>query len=175
MQVLKRILLSLVLLGAGALILLLSDLHSREGERARGSEAQPRIPVALLKHISNILLDDVEHGLLEKLAAEGYKDGERIALHRFCAEGDLPTANAIAKRMTDGSFKMVISISTLSLQCVANANKDGRAIHVFGAVTDPAGAGVGIQQMGSTNKPPWLTGIGTFQPVEQILREAKKL
>ena len=77
--------------------------------------------------------------------------------------------------MTDGSFKMAITVSTLVLQCVANANKDGRAIHVFGGVTDPAGAGVGIRQMNSTNKPPWLAGIGSFQPVEQILREAKRL
>src|ERR1019366_2026479 len=70
---------------------------------------------------------------------------------------------------------MASTISAFSLQCVCNANKDGRTIHVFGAVTDPVGAGVGIRQMNSTNKPPWLAGIGTFQPVEQILREAKRL
>ena len=175
MQVLKRILLSLVLLGAAASTLLLSDLHSREGARARDAAAHNRIPVAILKHASNLLLDEVERGVLQKLDAEGYRDGGRIALQRFSAEGDLPTANAIAQHMTDGSFKMAISISTLSFQCVANANKSGRVIHVFGGVTDPAGAGVGIQQMGSTNKPPWLAGIGTFQPVEQIFREAKRL
>ena len=175
MQVLKRILLSLVLLGAAASTLLLSDLHSREGERAKNQAIRTKIPVAILKHASNLLLDEVERGVLQKLAAEGYKDGERIALQRFTAEGDLPTANAIAQHVADGSFKMAITISTLSLQCVANANKNGRVIHVFGGVTDPAGAGVGIQQMNSTNKPPWLAGIGTFQPVEQIFREAKRL
>lgn len=174
-QTFKRVLLSLVLLGTGALTLLLSDLHSREGRRVLESAAQSRAPVAILKHASNLLMDEVERGVLEKLSAEGYKDGERIALQRFSAEGDLPTANAIAKLITDGSFKMAISISTMSLQCVANANKDGRAIHVFGAVTDPAGAGVGIARMGSTNKPPWLTGIGTFQPVAEIFRESKRL
>ena len=36
------------------------------------------------------------------------------------------------------------------------------SVHVFGGVTDPAGAGVGIQKMNSTNKPPWLAGLGTF-------------
>ncbi|MFA6561419.1 MAG: ABC transporter substrate-binding protein [Verrucomicrobiia bacterium] len=174
-QTLKRVLLSVVLLGAAALTLLLSDLHSREGGRAGESATRSQIPVAILKHASNVLLDEVEHGLLQGLSAAGYKNGERLALQQFTAEGDLPTANAIAKLITDGSFKMAISISTMSLQCVANANKDGRAIHVFGAVTDPAGAGVGITQMGSTNKPPWLTGIGTFQPVAEIFREAKRL
>ncbi len=173
--ILRRVFLSLALLTAAGLILLLSDLHSRQGARKSKEEGPARIPVALLKHTSTQLTDDVERGVLEQLAAAGYSDGSRLALQRFCAEGDLPTANAIAQKMTDGSFKMAITISTLSLQCVANANKSGRAIHVFGAVTDPAGAGVGIRAMNSTNKPPWLAGIGTFQPVEQILREAKRL
>jgi ABC-type uncharacterized transport system substrate-binding protein len=58
--------------------------------------------VGLLKHASNSLLDDVECGVLEQLAAAGYRDGERITLQRFSAEGDLPTANAIAKQLTSG-------------------------------------------------------------------------
>lgn len=175
LQNVQRVVLSLILLGAGALTLLLSDLHSRN--RQAGEPGGPLAPtrVALLKHASNLLLDDVEQGVLDQLAAAGYRDGDRIRLDRFCAEGDLPTANAIARQVTDGSYRMVITISTLSLQCVANANRDGRAIHVFGGVTDPAGAGVGIQRMDSTDKPRWLAGIGTFQPVEQILRETQRL
>ena len=175
--ILKRVLLSLVLLSAGALVLLLSDLRSREGARHRSQKGDrtSSIPVALVKYTSNQLMDDVERGVLEQLAAAGYREGERLDLQRFSAESDVTTANTIAKRMTDGSFKMAISISTLMLQCVANANKDGRVIHVFGAVTDPAGAGAGIRQMNSTNKPPWMAGIGSFQPVESILREAKRL
>ena len=79
--------------------------------------------MAILKHASNRLLDELESGVLEQLAAAGYEDGQRLRLQRFSAEGDLPTANAIAKQVTDGSYQMVITISTLSLQCVANANK----------------------------------------------------
>lgn len=173
--ILKRLLLSVALLGAAALVLLLSDLHSRKGARGRIEGGRTVRSVALLKHASTRLLDEVERGVLEQLAAAGYQDGERLALQRFSAEGDLPTANAIAQRMTDGSFEMAITISTLSLQCVANANKDGHAIHVFAGVTDPVSAGVGIQQMNSTNKPPWLAGLGTFQPVDRIFKEAKRL
>lgn len=174
-QIFSCLFLSLVLLVAAALTLLLSDLRSREGSRSGAASGPRRIPVAILKHTSNSLLDETESGVLDRLVARGYRDGERIALQRFSAEGDLPTANTIAKRITDGSFKLVISISTLSLQCVANANREGRAIHVFGAVTDPAGASVGIREMNSTNKPPWMVGIGSFQPVERIFREAKRL
>lgn len=174
-QLFSRVFLSLALLAAAALTLMLSDLRSRAGARAAAAQGGTPIPVALLKHASNALLDQAERGVIEALAAEGYRDGDRIALQRFSAEGDLPTANAIATRMADGTFRMAITISTLSLQCLANANRDGRAIHVFGGVTDPAGAGVGIREMNSTNKPPWMTGIGTFQPVEPIFREAKRL
>jgi len=175
LQNLKRVVLSLVLLSAGALTLLLSDLHSRDRAQNAAVGTASQVRVALVKHASTPLLDEGESGVLEQLAAAGYKDGERISLQRFSAEGDLPTANAIAKQVTDGSFQMVITISTLSLQCVANANKDGRVIHVFGCVTDPAGAGVGIQRMDSTDKPPWLAGVGSFQPVEKIFREAHRL
>ncbi len=175
LQNLKRVVLSLILLGAGALTLLLSDLHSRDREDNTTGGEPAQFRVALLKHASNPLLDEVERGVLEQLAAAGYRDGERLALRRFSAEGDLPTANAIAKQVTDGSFGMVITISTLSLQCVANANRDGRVVHVFGGVTDPVGAGVGVRRMDSVEKPRWLAGIGTFQPVEEILREAQRL
>ena len=171
-RIVKRLVLSLGLLAAASAILLLSDLHSRVG--ARRSAGPVRIPVAILKHASNRLLDEVERGVLEQLAAAGYQDGERIALQRFSAEGDLPTANAIAKhdrrQLQDGHHDQHAVAAG-----VANANKDGRAVHVFGGVTDPAGAGVGIRQMDSTDKPRWLAGIGTFQPVEQILREARRL
>jgi ABC-type uncharacterized transport system substrate-binding protein len=173
--ILKRILLSLILLSAAALVLLLLDLHSRERGREQGGSGKSARQVALLKHASNALLDELERGVVARLAAAGYstQDGS-LALDRFSAEGDLPTANAIAKQITSGSYELAITLSTLSLQCVANANKDGRVVHVFGGVTDPAGAGVGIQQMNSTNKPAWITGLGTFQPVEQILKEAKR-
>jgi ABC-type uncharacterized transport system substrate-binding protein len=174
LQNLQRVGLSLVLLGAGALTLLLSDLASRHRTQTAESGAPAQVPVALLKHASNSLLDEVERGVVEQLAAAGYRDGERIRLKRFSAEGDLPTANSIARQITDGSYPLVITISTLSLQCVANANRDGRAVHVFGSVTDPAGAGVGIRRMDSTDKPRWLAGFGTFQPVEEILREARR-
>lgn len=174
-EVFRSVFVSLLLLAGVALALLLSDLHSREGKRNRPSGAQAKIPVAIFKYASHAVLDETERGIVEELASRGYKDGDRIAVQRFNAEGDLPTANSIAKRITDGSFKMVITISTPSLQCVANANKESHTIHVFGTVTDPVGAGVGIQHMESSNKPPWMAGIGTFPPVEHIFREAKRL
>ena len=36
---------------------------------------------------------------------------------------------------------MVVTVTTVSLQAVANANKDGKTMHVFGLVPDLFGAG----------------------------------
>ena len=104
MPTLKRLLLSLALLGAASLVLLFSDLHSRKGAQGKNNGSQAPRQVALLKHSSTMLLDEVERGMVAQLAAAGYQEGGRLALQRFNAEGDLPTANAIAQRMTDGSF-----------------------------------------------------------------------
>ena len=152
-------------------ILLASDWSSRSEGLAGGQ----RPKVAIVKFNSNLLLDEAEEALVARLAERGYRDGDNIVIQRFCPEADGAAHNIMARQVTDGSFDIVATISTLSLQAVANANKDGRAKHVFCTVTDPVGAGVGIKSLGSLDKPQYLTGIGTFQPVEEILVAAKKL
>jgi putative tryptophan/tyrosine transport system substrate-binding protein len=165
----KRLFLGLALILVAATVLLVSDWKSRRGQGKR----QGPLLIAVLKHASNSLLDEVETGMLTTLESRGYRNGENTRIQRFCSEGDQATSNMIAKQITDGSYRLVLTISTLSLQAVAGANKEGKAIHVFAAVTDPSGAKVGIRRMDSTEKPPYLTGIGTFQPVEKSIRLAK--
>src|SRR5438093_5654630 len=113
--------------------------------------------------------------MLEGLAAAGYRNGENIATTRFNAENDLPTDNAIAKEITDGKFDLVLTSSTLSMQAVANANKAGKAIHVFGAVADPFSAGIGVSRERPMDHPPHLTGIGTFMPVASNFELARRM
>ena len=47
---------------------------------------------------------------------------------------------AIARGIADGKYDLIMTSTTPCLQAVANANKSGKSIHVFGAVTDPFGA-----------------------------------
>jgi len=165
LTIIRRLWLGAAVIIAAAAILLLSDLRSR---RDTGSGRPLRI--AVVKLVSNSLLDDVEAGLIEKLNARGFGQG----VTRYSAEGDIATANAIARQVTDGGYRMVISISTVMMQIVAAANREGRTVHVFAAVTDPAGAGVGIERLDSLQKPAYMTGLGTFQPVEAIFRKARE-
>lgn len=169
MNVLKRLSLAMALLALASFILLFSDWNQRRG--ASGKTAQ----IAILQFASRPTLDDGVAGILQGLGDMGYLAGKNLDVKRFNAESDLSTANAIARDITDGRYQVVITASTPAMQAVANANKQGRAIHVFGVVTDPAGSGVGIGRKNPLDHPAHMVGIGTFQPVAEVFRLAKRI
>ena len=143
----QRLSLGVVLIALSSAVLPISDWGQRKGGAAR----IPR--VAVVQHASQSVLDDGVRGMLDALAAEGFVDGHKIAIQRFNAENDLPTANTIARQVTTGEYDMVITSSTLSMQTVANANKAGRAIHVFGVSADPFSAGIGVNRENPLDHP----------------------
>src|SRR5207237_7628127 len=61
------------------------------------------------------------------------------------------------------------------MQTVANANRAGKTIHVFGAVADPFSAGVGLVRETPLSHPRHFVGIGTFMPVSKSFELARKL
>jgi ABC-type uncharacterized transport system substrate-binding protein len=58
---------------------------------------------------------------------------------------------------------------------VAGVNRDAKRPHVFGLVSDPVVAGVGIAADNPAKHPPYMTGIGTMQPVAEGFRMARRL
>src|SRR5262249_16851330 len=63
---------------------------------------------------------------------------------------------------------------TVSLQTVHNANRAGsRTTHVFGLVTDPYSAGVGVEATNHLIHPPYLVGAGSLAPIEKILQTTR--
>ena len=150
-MILRRLSLGLILIAGASSVLLLSDWGQR---RAAGG---PLYRVALLQHASQPLLDEGVQGMLDALAEGGFQEGRNISLRRFNAENDLPTANAIARQITNGDYDLILTASTLSLQTVANANRSGRTRHVFGLVADPFSTGVGIQRENPLDHPKHLT------------------
>ena len=170
----SRLGIAMLLMMSVASVLLWSDRHSRHG--GQDTNAQTHMAsVALLMHSSSPLLEEVRQGVLDGLANAGYHQGETLALEIYNPEGDMPTASLMAQKMVSSRFDLGISISTLMLQTLANANQQGRLRHVFGAVTAPQSAGVGIQQLDTLNKPAYLTGIATPQPVAEIFRLARQI
>ena len=54
----------------------------------------------------------------------------------------MAVGNAIARQIVNGDYDLVLTSSTPSMQAVANANRDGLVLHVFGIVADPFSAGM---------------------------------
>jgi putative ABC transport system substrate-binding protein len=163
----ERLALGLTLIGAVSAVLLVSDWRSRSA--ARGL---PR--VAVFQFASRPLMEEAVNGAIAGLAARGFRDGETVRLQRFNSENDLPTANSMAKAILDARFDMVVTVSTPCLQVMATANREGKMLHVFGAVTDPAASGVGIGRS-PLDHPRHLAGVGTFQPVREAFLLARQM
>jgi putative tryptophan/tyrosine transport system substrate-binding protein len=184
---LKRLSLGLLLIAGASAVLLMSDRGSRitsasapvAGAAAPTEAAAPKparhVRVALLQHASQLVLDQGRAGMLAGLAERGWVAGTNLDLKFYNAQGDMPVAQAIAKEMAGGGYDLLLSISTVSLQAVANANKAGKAPLVFGLVSDPYGAGVGINRDNHLDHPANLAGYGTMQPVALAFKIAREM
>jgi ABC-type uncharacterized transport system substrate-binding protein len=163
---LKRLSLGIVLITAAAGVLLVSDVRS--------AGSKPRI--AILQHASTPVLDDGVRGMIDGLAQNGYQDGASAIITLYNAQGDMATANAIAREIVEGRFDLVLTSSTPSMQAVANANKAGRTVHVFGLVADPYVTGVsGLDPANPLTHPRHLVGYGLLLPVVDAFRIARRM
>lgn len=175
--VLKKLALGLAMIIGSAVILLYSDLDSRRVSAENGAAGTRPLKVALVQHTSLPALDDGIAGALEAMKDRGYVDGGRMVIRQYNAQGDISTANAIAKEVTSGDFDLIFSASTVSMQTIANSNRFATPPrkHVFALVSDPYAVGVGISRENHAIHPPYMTGVGSLAPIEEIFRMAKQL
>jgi len=166
---LKRLWLGLALIALASAVLLVSD------SRLAGSRGSSTTRVALLQHANSFVLDEGIRGTLDALAERGFRDGGRIRLERFNAQGDMATGIAIARQVTGGDYDVVITSSTPSMQAVANNNRDGKARHVFTMVADPFASGIGLDRAAPLKHPPYMVGQGIFPPVDKAFEVARRM
>jgi putative tryptophan/tyrosine transport system substrate-binding protein len=171
---LKKMTLGLALIAGAAGLLLYSDLDSRRVEVHSKSRV---LRVAAVQQISIPALDEGLAGALDALKERGYSDGGRMVVTKYNAQGDVSTANAIAKNVTSSNFDLILSFSTVSLQTIANANRFATPPrrHVFSLVSDPYAAGVGVSRENHLNHPPYMTGLGNLAPVQQTFELARRM
>ncbi len=173
MKTLKQLWLAVSLIVAASLLLLISDLGQRVGKEK--SAAQPYHQIAIMQITSTTVLDSHVAGVLDRLETEGMIAPDRRNLHLYNPQGDYATANTIARDIVNSQADIIITSSTLALQVVSKANVNTQKYHVFGAVTDPYGTGVGITGKNPEDHPPYLAGIGTFQPVARAFILAREM
>lgn len=169
LKTIKRMSLGLLLILFASSVLLVSDWSRRTG-------ARNHIPrVAILKHASTKVLDDAVKGMTDGLAREGFVEGKTIIYQQYNSEGDISVSNSIAREMVSGNFDLFLTSSTISMQTLANANRGHPTVQVFGAVADPAAAGVGVDMSKPLAHPPNLVGIGSFMPVDTAFHLAREM
>lgn len=166
---LKRLALGVALIVLVSSVLLVSDW----GRRRSGADGVRHL--AILQHASTPALDSGVEGMIASLAQAGFVEGASVVIRRYNAENDMATANAIAKQITNGDYDLVLTASTISMQAVANANRAGTTMHVFGLVSDPFSAGVGLSGDDPFRHPRHLVGYGTLQPVAEAFALARRL
>ncbi len=129
--------------------------------------------VAVVKLNSNYSCNITLTSITMALADNGYAVGDQIQITEFDAQGDLDTLAALAGSIVQEGFDLIISLSTPSLQAVANANVDTKVPHVFAFVTSAYIADVGVTQDGV--KPDYMTGISNPNPVKQAFPLAREM
>src|SRR6201981_1130113 len=167
--VVKRLLLGVILITSDSAAVLVSDM----GRRTAVARNVPH--VGLLQHASTMLLDEGTRGAIDGLAKNGFVDGKTIVIDKFNAQGDISVGSSIAKEMVNARYDLLLTMSTLSLQAVANANRNAKTVQVFGLVADPVVAGVGISRSNPLDHPRNLVGIGSFLPVQDAFRIAREM
>lgn len=162
----------LILLASG--ILLISDREQRKEKLSDNATTKlPRIGIFQIN--STLVLDQHISGVIDRLKSEAMINNTASNVTIFNAQGDLPMGNTIATQLVNGPFDIIITSSTVSLQIFANANQKVKKNHVFGAVTNPFNAGVGITGTAPSMHPPYIAGLGTFQPVKKTFSIAKQM
>jgi ABC-type uncharacterized transport system substrate-binding protein len=174
LKLIKHLWLGVTLIALTSGLLLFSDLGHRK-HAAPKAKTQRLTQIAIMQLASTVTLDSTVTGVMAELKAQGYVDGKTAVIRRFNASGDYTTATAMAHDILSGDYDIVITSGTPTLQTFANANREGKKIHVFCAVTDPYGSGVGITGPNPNQHPAHLVGIGTFQPVDAVIETAKKM
>ncbi len=169
---LKRLSLGITLIVLASALLLGMDVMQRRG-RGVGSGSLPNI--AIMQRNSSPVMDDGVRGMIDGLKKAGFEDGKTMKLKKLNAEGDATTESTMAREVASGKYDLVLTSSTPTMLAVANANKQGNVIQVFGLVADPFASGVGLTKEKPLDHPPHFVGQGSMLPVDvsfKIMKQA---
>lgn len=189
-SIFKRILLSLVLLCAGALILLLSDLRSRERASNYTSQASSNPPQGLLNtnltralakpaltkrwqvqeisYLESVMVEDAMRGFREGLKEAGLNESTDFTLRTLCAQGDMAALSSLFDSAKTAGVDLYVVYATPTLQAAIRQVRSSPI--VFTVVADPFVAGAGNSDQDHL---PNITGVytqGPYREMAELLR-----
>ena len=132
---------------------------------ACGGEAGGEAPVVgFLQITSNPTVDSAREGYLQALADAGFVDEKTVRIIAKDAQGDVSTAQLIARDFVNRRVDLIGTASTPALQSAMNATSEIPI--VFSFVANPYLAGAGEA---ADSHLPNVTGVFTTSPVDRAL------
>ena len=158
-------------------ILLWADRNSRLSAIAEAQNNERLPHIAIVQHASIDPLDDGVRALQAALTQRGFGADVGATYTLYNAQGDFATANTIAKTVISDNLDLIMTVSTLSMQTVASANRllTEPKKHLFGITTDPFGAGIGVSRERPLDHPPYLAGVGSNSPIRELFQMIKRI
>lgn len=104
------------------------------------AQTPQRYRIGVTKIVSHAALDADEKGFEAGLASAGFKEGVNLTYLRRNAQGDMASADTIARELVAAKPDLIHAIATPTAQAVMRT--DSSIALVFSAVTDPVRAGL---------------------------------
>jgi len=128
------------------------------------------ITIGITQIVEHPALDSAREGFIKALKDNSYVEGKNVTFIQENAQGDMSTAQTIAKKFVDKNVDLIFSIATPTTQAVKKATSTIPI--VFTAVTDPVAAGL----VNSLDKPGGnVTGTSDMEPINDQLKLIKDL
>ncbi len=128
------------------------------------------IEIGITQIVEHPALDACRKGVIDKLKELGYEEGKNVKYDIQIAQGNIATANQIAKKFIGDKKDLIVAIATPTAQAVANLTKTTPI--VISAITDPVGA----KLVKSLEKPGGnITGTTDMSPVKDQIALFERL
>ncbi|WZL72568.1 ABC transporter substrate-binding protein [Clostridiaceae bacterium 35-E11] len=128
---------------------------------SKAEETKDVTKIGITQIVEYIALDENREGFLQALKDNGYTE-DNLEVDYQNAQGDLATAQTIAKNFASQDKDLIFAIATGSAQGAYNATKETPIL--ISAVTDPIAAGLAESlEQPNTN----VTGTSDYIPVEK--------
>lgn len=137
---------------------------------AAASAPAAQVNVGIIQLVEHQALDAANKGIVDALAARGFKDGEKIKIDSQNAQADQSNMKNIAQRFVSAKSALIFAIATPAAQTVANTTK---TIPIVGtAITDYESA----KLVKSNGKPETnVTGSSDMNPIAEQAALVKTL
>ncbi|MCK8601602.1 ABC transporter substrate-binding protein [Desulfoferrobacter suflitae] len=128
------------------------------------AQEEKKVVIGISQIVEHPALDAARKGFMDSLSEHGYVEGNNVAYDIQIAQGNMATANSIAKALVGQQVDLIHSIATPTSQACVNATKTIPI--VISSVTDPVGAGLvkSLERPGGN-----VTGTTDRSPVDRQL------